>query len=122
MTDGEINLVSDDDSDTIHLGITFSEDEDEDDIVIDRKKSQSNSSSKSRGPSLQLLSGRGLKRSYLHDNEDDEDNVEEIVVGDVPYIPASVSITTSSYFFNYLILTLSILFISLSTLFPLYTA
>jgi hypothetical protein len=123
MTGGEINLVSDDDSGTIHLEITSSEDEDG--IVFVQKKSRINSSSKSSGSSLQLLSGRNLKRSYPLDNEDDEDDVEEIVDGDVDpvrFIPESVSITTYSYFSNYLILTLSILFISLSTLFSLYTA
>jgi len=107
---------------------------------------------KSRGSTLQVTSGRDKKRPFSHlvvRDEDDEDDEDDNVVdrrkvissranegfarysdlkqplysiAEVKRSILPVSITTSSYFFNYLILTLSILFISLSTLFPLYTA
>ena len=138
MSDGAIYLISsDDDSDsrTIHLELSSSEDDDG--IVVDRKKSQINSSSKSRGSSLQLLSGRDQNQSTekllpMKRKEPTPARVEELEAEfreqkrsshNDPVIRSivPVSITTYSYFSNYLILTLSILFISLSTLFSLYT-
>ena len=75
---GAVNLISDDESGSIHLELSS---EDEDDTVAVRKKSRINSSSKSScGLTLYLPSGRGQKRSFSHQNED---GVEEIVDGNV---------------------------------------
>jgi len=139
LTDGAIYLISsDDDSDsgTIHLELSSSEDDDG--IVLDQKKSRINSSSKSSGSSLQWhTSGRDQNQSTekllpMKRKEPTPARVEELEAEfreqkrsshNDPVIRSivPVSIITYSYFSNYLILTLSLLFISLSTLFSLYT-
>jgi hypothetical protein len=121
MSDGAIYLISsDDDSDsgTIHLELSSSEDDDG--IVLDQKKSRTNSSSKTSGSSLQWRpSGRDQKQSTekllpMKRKEPTPSRVKELEAEfreekkrsshNDPVIRSivPVSITTSSYFFNYL--------------------